>query len=163
MNKPFKRQFFKSLNSPHAAGAIAKKVWVCTNPKCETHHYATVAGTAAVAPTQCMACGNIEFLMFPSKTEAKHWGQLRMLERRGKIVELERQVRFPLLAYGPEGQPIRVGTYIADFTWKDVETGKRVIGDSKPKSGVDRFAALKLQIMEAMGQHVTLITGGIYS
>lgn len=141
---------FKRLNAQHAAGAKAIRVYVCSNPKCEIHH-------EREQPVQCH-CGGIEFLSFDSKTEAQHWAQLRMLEKRGRIKNLRRQVPFALYAVGPDGQKIKVSTYIADFVWDDLD-GRQHVGDSKPAAGVDDLAALKLRIMEAQGDPVTLLTG----
>lgn len=144
---------YRRLNAQHAAGAKAIKVFVCTNPQCEIHH-------EREAPVQCH-CGGIEFMRLDSKTEARHWAQLRMLEKRGIIKDLRRQVPFDLLAYGPGGEAIRVARYIADFTY--TRDGVPCRDDSKPAAGVDDLAALKLRWMEAMGLPVTLQTKGIYS
>ncbi len=141
---------FRRLNAPHAAGQRAIRTFVCTNPKCEVHHYGE-------PPVQCY-CGGIEFLRFDSKTESQHWAQLRTLEKRGRIKNLRRQIPFALYAVGPEGQKIKVTTYIADFVWDDLD-GHQHVGDSKPEAGVDDLAALKLRIMEAQGDRVELLTG----
>jgi hypothetical protein len=142
---------YRRLNAPHAAGTRAIRVFVCDNPKCEIHH-------EQAPPVQCV-CGGISFARFDSKTEAGHWAQLRMLEKRGKISDLQRQIWFPLYAAGPAG-PIKITSYVADFTW--IEDGERRIGDSKPRAGVDDLAALKLKWMEAQGNPVTILTKGIY-
>lgn len=143
---------YRRLNSQHAAGARAIKVFVCTNPACEMHH-------SPAAPVQCH-CGSIEFITFPSKGEARHWAQLRMLEKRGIITNLRRQVWFPLYAHTDAG-PVKVASYVADFTYD--RDGVNYTCDSKPAAGVDDLAALKLKWMEAMGRPVTLLTKGIYS
>lgn len=110
-------------------------------------------------PRQCR-CGWIEFTYFPSSSEATHWSQLLALERRGRISELRRQVPFDLMAYGPGGQPVKVGEYRADFVW--LEDGHFVVSDTKPKAGVDDLAGLKLRWMAAMGIPVRILTKGIY-
>lgn len=148
-----KFQAHRRLNAQHAAGARAIRVFVCTNPKCEIHH-------EREQPVQCH-CGGIEFISFPSKGEATHWAQLRQLEKRGIITDLRRQTWHDLLVYGPQGQPVKVGSYVADFEYD--REGSHYIDDSKPAAGVDDLAALKLKIMEAMGKPVNLRTKGIYS
>lgn len=67
---------------------------------------------------------------FDSKRELSRWGELRLLERAGKIRDLRRQVAFDLLPGcvlgGKRLRPIR---YIADFVYT-VE-GKTKVEDSK--------------------------------
>ncbi len=144
---------YRRLNAPHAAGQRAIKVWVCNNDACEIHH-------ERVQPVQCH-CGGIEFIIFPSKGEARHWAQLRQLEKRGVISNLRRQVWFPLYAHAPNGQPAKVASYVSDFCWE--QDGKFIIGDSKPEAGIDDLAALKLKWMAAQGQPVTILQKGVYS
>lgn len=74
---------------------------------------------------------------FDSKREAAKWHELRMRERAGEIDQLERQVEVPL--YAPcrtseaiePNMPIQVATYVADFRYRIVATGRRVCFDSK--------------------------------
>lgn len=139
---------YRRLNAPHAAAGKAIKVYCCSNPKCEVQY-------ERAAPPNCQGCGGIEFLLFPSKGEARHWAQLRQLEKRGVIRDLKRQVPFGLFAYGPRGDKIRVATYISDFTY--FYDGKYIIADSKPLAGVDDLAALKLKMMECQGTPVTIL------
>jgi hypothetical protein len=130
--------------SGKTVGRQAIHVWVCKG--CETHH----AGTK---PTQCQ-CGRLDFDYFGTRTEAIMWAQLRLQEKRGLISDLRRQTRHKLYAHGPEGQPVEVGVYVDDASY--IENGVRVWVDHKPKSGMDPLAALKLDIMRAMGKPVTI-------
>lgn len=131
----------------HHAGALAIKVYVCTNPECEVHH-------RRAPPVQCV-CGGIQFDKFDSVTEANQWASLRMQERRGLISDLKRQVWFPLLAVGEQG-PVKVGSYVADFVYTQDE--KVVIGDAKPDAGTDPVFDLKARWMAAMGKPITILT-----
>jgi hypothetical protein len=63
---------------------------------------------------------------FDSQAELKRWGDLKLLERAGKITNLERQVRFEII---PKIGRLRAIFYVADFAY-DLE-GKRVIEDRK--------------------------------
>lgn len=55
----------------------------------------------------------VDGLRFDSKGEANHWCRLQLLERAGRISELRRQVRFPIVVNN-----IVVGSYLADFAFK---------------------------------------------
>jgi len=70
---------------------------------------------------------------FASKREAARYQELRLLERAGKIVNLELQPRFECRVNG-----IKVCTYVADFAFVDLEraagggeASPRVIEDVK--------------------------------
>ena len=56
---------------------------------------------------------------FDSVKEYRRWCELKLLERAGKIAELERQVKFELIpAQRIEGKVVeRACTYIADFAY----------------------------------------------
>jgi hypothetical protein len=80
-----------------------------------------------------------------SRKEANRWCELTLLERAGKISNLQRQVPFELLPaqyesferYGKNGKRLKDGqrcieksvVYIADFVYN--EDGKRVVEDVK--------------------------------
>ncbi len=63
---------------------------------------------------------------FPSKAEAKRYGELKLLQQAGKIGALVLQPPYPLLVNG-----IKIGEYIADFLYTDLDTGKIVVEDCK--------------------------------
>ena len=52
----------------------------------------------------------VDGIRFASALEARQWGRLRLLALAGRVVQIERQPRFPLVV---NGYP--VGTYVADF------------------------------------------------
>jgi hypothetical protein len=64
--------------------------------------------------------------VFDSVKEFHRWGVLRLLERAGKISDLQRQVKFELI---PKQEGERACSYIADFTY--YQDGKLVVEDSK--------------------------------
>jgi len=63
-------------------------------------------------------------LFFPSKKELRRWNELNLLQEKGAISGLRRQVRFPFKLDGK-----LMFTYVADFTYMSV--GKEVVEDSK--------------------------------
>lgn len=69
---------------------------------------------------------------FPSKVEARRYGELKLLERAGEIRNLELQ---PEYKFTIEGAPLMIGKrqarFRADFRYFDVKTGKRVVEDIK--------------------------------
>lgn len=143
--------------SGRLAGMVAKPVWVCANLKCELHHRGDNVGGKITAPASCPRCGGLAFDRFQTVVEADKWAQLRLLEKGGIIKNLRKQVRFPLYACDKQGMRIEVAFYVADFVWEECSDGRTVIGDVKPKKGVDPLAALKLKWMAAQGQPVTIL------
>lgn len=63
---------------------------------------------------------------FPSRAEARRYGELKLMQQQGVIEGLELQPRFPLLVNG-----VNIGTYVADFRYRDIERGGVVIEDTK--------------------------------
>lgn len=61
---------------------------------------------------------------FPSRKEAKRYGQLKILVHAGKILDLKLQVKFSLIVH-----EFLVTTYVADFTY--YRDGKLVVEDTK--------------------------------
>ncbi len=97
-----------------------------------------------------------------SKKEAKRWCELRLLERAGKIKDLQRQVEFELIPeqreayarYSKSGKRLTDGTrlverkcsYVADFVYHNVETGKKVVEDTKGVRTRDYIIKRKLML-----------------
>lgn len=74
----------------------------------------------------------VDGIVFDSKREAARYVELRDFERAGSIRDLRRQVRFELLpAFDVDGKHYRPATYIADFTYTDAKTGKKIVEDVK--------------------------------
>lgn len=87
---------------------------------------------------------NVDGIMFPSKREASRWLELKMLEKSGRIYDLQRQVKFELIPaqYEPDIIGPRGGrkkgkliehelAYIADFVYFDNDTQAVVVEDTK--------------------------------
>lgn len=66
----------------------------------------------------------IDGIRFQSAKEARRYGELKLLQKAGKISDLLLQVRFPLLVNN-----IKVGTYVCDFDYR--ENGLRITEDVK--------------------------------
>lgn len=64
--------------------------------------------------------------VFDSQREFQRYGVLRLLERAGKISDLQRQVKYELI---PKQEGERACYYIADFVY--YEGGQKVVEDCK--------------------------------
>lgn len=100
---------------------------------------------------------------FDSKKEARRWQQLKLMERAGEIDDLRRQVKYVLIPAQREqsGEVFKRGknngqtkpgrviehelSYIADFVYLDVNTGKTVVEDAK---GYRDGAAYKIFVLK---------------
>ena len=56
----------------------------------------------------------IDGVRFPSKKEARRWGELKLLERAGEIRNLQRQVRHKIIVNGE-----LVCVYVSDFNYEE--------------------------------------------
>lgn len=140
-------QRFRSQSGAHI-GARSIKIYVCAS--CEVWN-------EGARPAQCPHCGRMDFEKFDSKTEAKDWARLSMLQRRGRIANLRRQVPFQLLTvHERTGKPVAFAKLVADFVYDDLVTGEvGVVYDSKGDA-ITPEAKLKLRCMEASGRTVKL-------
>ena len=66
----------------------------------------------------------VDGIKFPSKREARRYGELKILERYKQIHNLRLQVRYPIIVQG-----IKICTYVADFVYS--ESGQEIVEDSK--------------------------------
>lgn len=96
-------------------------------------------------------------LVFDSGKEARRWEQLLLLQKAGKILELQRQVAYELIPaqyetyprFSKKGERLKDGQkllerkveYVADFVYVDAETGELVVEDVK---GCKQGAAYEL-------------------
>lgn len=87
---------------------------------------------------------------FDSKKEYRRYCELKLLERAGKIKNLEKQVKFVLIPaqyetyerYGKKGRRLKDGqkllekecAYIADFRYQDIHTGELIVEDVKSEA-----------------------------
>lgn len=101
----------------------------------------------------------VDGMIFDSKREAKRWGELKLQEKAGLIGDLERQVRFELIPAqrepdrrGPKGGLIkgklieRKTEYVADFVYVDLESGEKVVEDTKGLRTADYVIKRKLML-----------------
>lgn len=102
-------------------------------------------------------------IVFDSHKEASRWEQLRLLQKAGKIVDLQRQVRYELLPAQYEtyerisktGKRLKDGTrlverkveYIADFVYHDADTGELIVEDTKGVRTKDYILKRKLMLL----------------
>lgn len=87
---------------------------------------------------------------FDSKKEANRYSELKLLEKAGRISDLETQVTFSLIPkqVDDNGKVVeRACTYKADFVYK--ENGKKVVEDVKGyrQSGAYQLFAIKRKLM----------------
>lgn len=69
---------------------------------------------------------------FHSKREARRYGELKLLERAGKIKDLELQPQFELIpTIRTERETLYKVSYYADFRYIDTQTGGVVVEDVK--------------------------------
>lgn len=75
-------------------------------------------------------------ITFDSKAEHKHWLYLKLRQRAGEITDLRLQVPYELIPAQarPSGGKERPTTYIADFVYVEVKTGRTVVADVKGAS-----------------------------
>ncbi len=77
-------------------------------------------------------CKSTDGIMFDSKKERDRWEELRVMQKRGKITDLRRQVPFELIPNqrGEDGKIVeRAIKYIADFVY--AKDGQDVVEDVK--------------------------------
>ena len=100
--------------------------------------------------------------VFDSLKEARRWDELILLQRAGKISDLQRQVKYELIPaqyqtyerYSKKGDRLKDGVrllerkvdYVADFVYTIVETGENVVEDSKGVRTKDYILKRKLML-----------------
>lgn len=102
----------------------------------------------------------VDGITFDSRKEARRYTELKLLERTGKITDLQRQVKFKLIpaqyakseevyTRGPKKGQHKQGkcieqpvNYIADFVY--VENGRKIIEDTKGVRTKDYIIKRKL-------------------
>ncbi len=85
----------------------------------------------------------IDNITFDSKLEAKHYSQLKLLERAGEIKDLELQPRYDLII-----NDVKIGYYKADFRFFDKKEIRQRVVDSK---GMDTTVSkLKRKMVKAI-------------
>lgn len=97
-----------------------------------------------VAPKEART---VDGIIFDSKKEAVRYGELRLLERAGKIKDLMLQQKFPVEIGGKH-----FCTYTADFVYFDCDLGETTIEDTK-STGTAKDAAYRLRKKAASLAH----------
>lgn len=87
----------------------------------------------------------IDGIIFASKAEATRYVELKILQRAGRISDLELQPRFPLIVEG-----VAVGTYVADFSYRPAEGKEKVIEDVKSPATKTPVYRLKAKLVKAI-------------
>lgn len=70
----------------------------------------------------------VDGITFDSKKEANRYLELKLAEKAGVISDLKMQVKFVLI---PKQKGERQCSYVADFVYKDEQTGEVVVEDVK--------------------------------
>ncbi len=106
----------------------------------------------------------VDGIVFDSKSEAKRWAELRLLEQVGEIDNLERQVRLPISFHGrpvkirsagfPAGRPC---VYTADFRYN--LPGRDFAVWEEHKGHDDAVSRLRRAVVEAIYGIEIIVTG----
>lgn len=83
---------------------------------------------------------------FDSQKEYRRFCELRLLERAGRIADLQRQVKFELIpSQRIDGKVVeRACVYVADFVY--TEDGKEIVEDTKGVRTADYIIKRKLML-----------------
>ena len=101
-------------------------------------------------------------IVHDSTKEARRWEQLILLQKAGKITELQRQVTYELIPaqyetyerYSKSGKKLKDGMhlierkveYIADFVYTKADTGETIVEDTKGVMTKDYIIKRKLML-----------------
>jgi hypothetical protein len=97
----------------------------------------------------------VDGIWFDSGTEARRYGELRLLEYAGAISNLETQPEFPIDVvelWRPytAARVVRCGVFTADFRYVDMATGEVVIEDTKSDPTKTTAYRLRKRLVEAI-------------
>lgn len=100
-------------------------------------------------PFACTRCGHTEFDFFHSTGEFTLFAKLALMQDSGKIMNLRRQVPFPIKF---KGDPEPITTYVADYVFDephpDGKTHRRIIDHKGHEKGIDPVFKLKKKLVE---------------
>lgn len=90
-------------------------------------------------------------ILHPSESHMTRWNELKLLESRGLVRNLMREVRFPLSVHG---RPIKTPTgrtrvYTADFVYERLTLGEWVRLIEEHKGYMDATSELRIAVFEA--------------
>lgn len=90
---------------------------------CSTNQAVTKGPAAIKRPSRYRSTAvTFDGIWFQSQKEAGRYNQLKLLQKGGKIRDLRRQVRYPIVIQT---------VYVADFVYVEATTGKEVVEDVK--------------------------------
>lgn len=92
----------------------------------------------------------LDGIVFDSKREAQRYAELKLMERAKEIYELQLQVPFVLIPAQKDekGRVIeREVRYKADFTYRDIKTGRLVVEDVKSEATKTKEYIIKRKLM----------------
>lgn len=99
----------------------------------------------------------VDGITFPSKLEARRYGELKILELAGEITDLELQPEYELQPrFKFEKRTIRPITYRADFRYTVVATGEVKVEDTKGVA-TEAFNLKKKMMLYVHGIKVILV------
>jgi hypothetical protein len=108
---------------------------------------------------QCPECRSEALEHFDSRVEFLRFAELRLMERAGKISNLQRQRRYAIAVMNQQAKPVHGCTYVADFTYID-DAGKQVVEDVKPRderAQSDVFRLKRRLFEAAYGFPITIV------
>lgn len=88
---------------------------------------------------------DVDGVTFDSKAEARRYAELKLMQQGGLIQGLVLQPRFPLLVNDQ-----KVGIYVADFQYWDLEEQTSVVEDVKSPATKTAIYRLKKKIVHAI-------------
>lgn len=89
----------------------------------------------------------VDGIEFDSLKEARRYQELKLLVRGGVIKDLELQPKFELIpTIRTETETLRKVSYIADFKYIDLESGKVIVEDVKSKGTITQVYKLKKRL-----------------
>lgn len=96
----------------------------------------------------------VDGIHFSSLKEAKRYGELKLLQRNGKISDLRLQPSFPIVIDGE-----KICTYIADFQYMDMQSKLVVVEDVKTIPTMTPVYRLKKKLMKLVNRiEITEVT-----
>ena len=87
----------------------------------------------------------VDGIRFASKAEARRYGFLKIRRMAGEIADLECQPRFPLRVNDQ-----LICTYVADFRYRDLKTGKVVVEDVKSDPTRTPLYRIKAKLLKTL-------------
>jgi hypothetical protein len=87
----------------------------------------------------------VDGITFASKREANRYAELKLMKQAGEIIDLVLQIRYPIVV-----NDVKICTYIADFVYFDVASGRYVVEDAKSKATMTPAYRIKKKLMKAI-------------